>query len=84
VPEPAQERHHNAAFGCTLLLFFRVVLAGFDLFDLSWGTPMRLIQRYPTQALAAKLLAPTKPLSALRGDLENAGHCVVVKGKEHL
>jgi hypothetical protein len=48
------------------------------------GTPMRLIQRYPSQALAAKLLAPTKPLSALRGDLENAGHCVVVKGKEHL
>jgi len=23
-------------FGCALLLFFRVVLAGFDLFDLSW------------------------------------------------
>jgi len=37
VLEPAQERHYNAAFGCTLLLFFRVVLAGFDLFDLSWG-----------------------------------------------
>jgi hypothetical protein len=36
VLEPAQERHYNAAFGCILLLFFRVVLADFDLFDLSW------------------------------------------------
>jgi hypothetical protein len=42
VLEPAQERLYNAAFGRTLLLFFRVVLAGFDPL---MGTPMRLSWR---------------------------------------